>query len=86
MRINVCDICKKNFPDLKIKYKYKAKKAWSSWGEEGWSRVELCQECLDKIINAEQGLKVVETYKEEAVTFIKHLCERKDLILNKEEE
>jgi len=81
----MCDICKKNYPDVKIKYKYKAKK-WSSWGEEGWSRIELCQECLDKIINADQGLKVIDAYKEETVAFIQDLCERKDLILNKEEE
>lgn len=80
MRISRCDICKKNYPDAKIKYKYKAK-AWSSWYEEGWNRIELCQECLDKIVNVDQGLKVVEEYKEETVAFIKDLCEQRGLIL-----
>ena len=51
MRIEVCDLCKKNTPDAKIKYKYKAKRFW--WLEGGWERIELCQECLDKIIKAQ---------------------------------
>ena len=53
MRLYVCDICKKNSPDAKIKYKYKAKRFWWLWWEGGWERIELCQKCLDKIINAE---------------------------------
>ena len=44
---HVCDICKHNQPDAKIKYKYRAKKAWYSWYENGWDRIELCQDCLD---------------------------------------
>ena len=40
----------------KIKYKYKAKRKWRSWYEEGWERIELCQECLDKIIEAKNGV------------------------------
>lgn len=50
--IHVCDICKKNIPDVKIKYK--AKRQWTSWYEYGWERIELCQECLDKIINGKK--------------------------------
>ena len=60
MKITVCDLCKKNSPDAKIKYKYKAKKRfwWLRYGQEvykecGWERAELCQKCLDKIIKAE---------------------------------
>ena len=53
MNLHVCDLCKKNSPDAKIKYKYKAKHFWVSWYESGWTKMELCQECLDKIIKAE---------------------------------
>lgn len=53
MILQVCDLCKKNNPDAKIKYKYKAKHFWWSWYEGGWEKIELCQECLDKIIKAE---------------------------------
>lgn len=53
MTLHVCDLCKKNPPDAKIKYKYKAKRFWYSWYEGGWEKIELCQECLDKIIKAE---------------------------------
>ena len=53
MILHVCDLCKKNYPDAKIKYKYKAKRFWCLWYEGGWERIELCQECLDKIIKAE---------------------------------
>lgn len=52
--MHVCDLCKRNQPDAKIKYKYRAKKAWSSWCDNGWDRIELCQDCLDKIIQAEK--------------------------------
>ena len=51
---HICDICKENYPDAKIKYKYRAKRHWSSWWEESWYRIELCQECLDKIIKGVQ--------------------------------
>ena len=54
MKIEVCDLCKKNPPDAKIKYKYKAKGYWCSWYEDGWEKIELCQECLDKIIKAKE--------------------------------
>ena len=50
MIIKVCDLCKKNSPDAKIKYKYKAKLFQWSWYEGGWTKIELCQECLDKIV------------------------------------
>lgn len=53
MLIQVCDLCKRNSPDAKIKYKYKAKRFWVSFYESGWERIELCQECLNKIIKAE---------------------------------
>ena len=52
--MHVCDICKRNQPDAKIKYKYRAKKAWCLWYETGWDKIELCQDCLDKIIEADK--------------------------------
>jgi hypothetical protein len=57
MILRVCDICKKNDPDAKIKYKYKAKRFWWLGHEGGWEQIELCQECLDKIIKAEKENK-----------------------------
>ena len=53
MILRVCDICKKNEPDAKIKYKYRAKHFWQLGYEGGWEKIELCQKCLDKIIKAE---------------------------------
>ncbi len=52
MYMHVCDLCKRNTPDAKIKYKYKAKRFWISWHKSRWERIELCQSCLDKIIKA----------------------------------
>lgn len=57
MYIHVCDICKKNSVDVKIKYKYKAKRFWESWHGYEWEKIELCQECLDKIIKAESEVQ-----------------------------
>jgi len=53
MTKKVCDLCEARYPDAKIKYKYKAKRRWFSWYEERWERIELCEECLKKIIYAE---------------------------------
>lgn len=52
MYIHVCDLCKKNSPDAKIKYKYKAKLFCNLWYGDEWEKIELCQECLDKIIQS----------------------------------
>ena len=52
MIMHVCDICKRHQPDAKIKYKYRAKKAWYFGFDSGWDKIELCRECLDKIIEA----------------------------------
>ena len=54
MILRVCDLCKKNPLDIKIKYKYRGKKRWVSFHEFGWERIGLCQECLDKIIEADK--------------------------------
>ena len=57
MKLEVCDLCRKNSPDAKIKYKYKAKKFFNyvPWLESGgWIKIELCQECLDKIIEGKK--------------------------------
>lgn len=51
---HVCDICKHNSADAKIKYKYRAKKFWYLWYDGGWDKIELCQSCLDKIIKADK--------------------------------
>ena len=53
MRITVCDICKQKYPDAKIKYKYRGKK-WDKRFEQ-WRRIELCQDCLDKMIKEKDG-------------------------------
>ena len=55
MKMHVCDICKRNKADAKIKYKYRAIKAWYSFFGCGWDEIELCQDCLDKIIEADKA-------------------------------
>ncbi len=52
IKMEVCDLCKKNSPDAKIKYKYRAKKHWCFGYEEGWKKIDLCEECLRKMIKA----------------------------------
>ena len=54
MKKRVCDLCEERTPDAKIKYRYKAKRRWFLWYEEGWNRIELCEDCLMKIINAKE--------------------------------
>lgn len=52
---HVCDICKRNRPDAKIKYKYRAKKLCRLCWEYAWIKIELCQDCIDKIIEADRA-------------------------------
>ena len=52
MEFHVCDLCKKNTPDVEIKYKAKRFCYWYVY--DPWKKIELCQECLDKIIKAEK--------------------------------
>lgn len=53
MKIRICDLCKKNYPNAKIKYKYRAVQERFWFCGVNWEKIELCQECLDKIIKAE---------------------------------
>ena len=57
IRMEVCDLCKKNFPDAKIKYKYRAKNSWIGWYGKEWYKMVLCHECLDKIIETVEETK-----------------------------
>ena len=52
MVMRVCDVCQKELVRVKIKYKYKAKKFWMSYGSCGWEKMELCNDCLNKIIRS----------------------------------
>lgn len=55
MYIHVCDICKTNSVDVKIKYKYKAERLTRFlFHPFEWEEIELCQKCLDKIIKAKE--------------------------------
>lgn len=55
MTKKVCDLCEERTPDAKIKYRYKAKRRWCLWWEEGWEKIELCEDCLKKIIYAKES-------------------------------
>lgn len=48
--VHVCDVCLKNEPDAKLKYKYRAKALYRAWYGNNWYRIELCDECMEKII------------------------------------
>lgn len=56
MEIHVCDLCKKNSPDAEITYKYKAKRFCYWYVYDPWKKIELCEECLNKIIKAKEGM------------------------------
>lgn len=60
MKIRICDICKKkmvyNSSDIKIKYR--AYRRWEIWYEGGWNRIDICTDCLNKIISAKEGSDV----------------------------
>lgn len=50
-----CDICKKEIgDDGDIRIKYRAKRKWCQWHEEGWDKIDICSDCLNKIISAKK--------------------------------
>ncbi len=53
----VCDLCEKYPPYVKVAYKYKAKRKWTSipYGTSGWDRIELCENCLEAIIKSKES-------------------------------
>ena len=51
MKAILCDICKKPKTDYKIQYKAK-KKVFCFMGGPAWEDIDICEECLKKIIKA----------------------------------
>lgn len=56
MKAVFCDICKNKIigDDGDMKIKYRAKRKWYSWYECGWDRIDICANCLNKIIKAKE--------------------------------
>lgn len=56
VKVIICDICKKkiigNENDIRIKYRAKSK--WCLWYESGWNKIDICANCLNKIISAKE--------------------------------
>ena len=51
MKAILCDICKQPKTDYKIQYKAKKKSICFMGGPE-WEDIDICEECLKKIIKA----------------------------------
>lgn len=50
----VCDVCQKNSPTFKMKYKAK-QLSRVDWTRATWEKIELCEWCLINIINAKES-------------------------------
>lgn len=55
-KVIFCDICMDRIlgDDGDIRIKYKAKRRWCLWHESGWNRIDICANCLNKIISAKE--------------------------------
>ena len=55
-KVIFCDICKNKIigDDGDVRIKYRAKRRWWLWYESGWERIDICANCLDKIIRAKE--------------------------------
>ncbi len=56
-KVIICDICKDKIigDDGDIIIKCRAKRRWFLWYEGGWNRIDICANCLTKIIKAKEG-------------------------------
>lgn len=52
----VCDVCQYNPPTFKMKYKAKQLNP-VHWFESKWEKVELCEWCLDRIVNVREEME-----------------------------
>lgn len=54
VKYRACDLCKRKlFNEGDVKFKYKAKRKWYGYPmDSGWDKIEICAECLEKIIGA----------------------------------
>lgn len=50
----VCDVCLNNPPTFKMKYKAK-QLSKVDWTSVKWEKIELCEWCLRKIIEAKES-------------------------------
>ena len=48
----VCDVCQKNFPDARIRYKARGSTPWGSW-----EKIEICDTCLQSAINLNESIR-----------------------------
>ena len=55
-KVIFCDICMDRIlcEDGDIRIKYKAKKRWDLLYESGWNKIDICANCLNKIISAKE--------------------------------
>lgn len=55
-KVIFCDICKDKIigDDGDIRLKYRAKRRWILWDEGGWDRIDICSNCLNKIISVKE--------------------------------
>lgn len=55
-KVIFCDICKNRLigDSGDIRIKYRAKRKWYLWFESGWDRIDICADCLDRIISAKE--------------------------------
>ena len=55
-KVIICDICREKIfnDDGDINIKYQAKRKWYLWCEGGWERIDICANCLNKIISAKK--------------------------------
>ncbi len=60
MILEVCDICGKNEPTYKIKYKAEKKVCFTY--NFIWTKIDICDKCLRKIINAKEEKKFLGMY------------------------
>lgn len=53
-KVVFCDICKNKIigDDGDVRIKYRAKRRWIFGYEGGWNRIDICANCLNKIILA----------------------------------
>lgn len=56
-KVIFCDICKDKIigDNGDVRIKYRAKMRWWLWYEGGWKRIDICSNCLNKIIAAKEG-------------------------------
>lgn len=65
MWVQICDICGEEKEIERFRYKVKVKKECPSWDERWWKKLDICDDCQERIVELIKQRKKADLIKKE---------------------